>query len=117
MTRQDVHQIVYRAAENSSFKLVARASMILISLVTLPLGIYIGSHSLNQIDEMQRQIAILTTDVKVLTSEVRAGSDGRYKIDDARRDLQLRDLRIDSNKDRTEKLERAVDELRQFLRK
>ena len=75
-----MNDLVEKAAANAWFMLIGRGAVV----VTLAIASWMGL-----------AIIALQSDVKVLSTTVALGMSDRYRADDARRDFQLRDLRID----------------------
>jgi hypothetical protein len=110
MMRNDVNGAVERVAENPGVRALARLSMIAVSLVVIPLGGYLGNRVIASIDRVEDDVAKIRTDLAILTVEVRIGGEGRYRIDDAKRDFQVRDLQLERQRERLERLEKRFDE-------
>lgn len=114
MTLGDLQGIkVERVAEDVWFRLFARASMLLLGFVGLPLITYIGNKALGSIDKLQLEQALQTTKLEVLNATIQLNMADRYKGDDARRDFQLRDIRLKSIEDLAGKLERKIEIIEQ----
>jgi hypothetical protein len=97
---QTVSKIINEAAENSSFKLVARACMI----IALPLGGFIGTKALDKIDKTNestiRQEETLRNIVTYQLPAMTSNFDSRFnaqaaRLDDAARRIgKLEDWRL-----------------------
>ncbi|SRR5229473_1247372 len=90
MTGQDVAE---KVASSALFTIVGRSAM----LGTMGLVAW-----------LLQAVGTLQTDVKVLTNTVNFTMTDRYRGDDARRDFQLRDLRIETLTMRLSDLEHEV---------
>ncbi len=88
-----MNDIVEKAAANAWFTLIGRGAVV----ATLAIASWMGL-----------AIIALQSDVKVLSTTVALGMSDRYRADDARRDFQLRDLRIDTLAMRLSDLEHEV---------
>jgi len=88
-----MNEIVEKAAANAWFTLIGRGAMI----ATLGVASW-----------MVLAIIALQSDVKVLSTTVGLGMSDRYRADDARRDFQLRDLKLDVLTMRLSDLEHEV---------
>ena len=88
-----MNDIAEKAASNAWFTIVGRSAMVATLGVTAWL--------------VQGQIAV-QTDLKVLTNTVSFNMADRYRADDARRDFQLRDLKIETLQTRLSELEHEV---------
>lgn len=102
-----------RVADDVWFRLAARGSMLVLGFVGLPLGIYISGGALASINELKKEQAAMFVQLQVIQTTITLQMADRYKGDDARRDFQLRDLRIDNNKDRVDRNERRLELLEQ----
>jgi AraC-like DNA-binding protein len=89
----NMNDIAEKAAANAWFTIVGRTAMVATLGVTGWL--------------VQGQIAV-QTDLKVLANTVNFSMQERYRADDARRDFQLRDLKIDTIAMRLSDLEHEV---------
>ena len=85
--------IAEKAAANAWFTIIGRGAMVA---------------SLGLVSWMALAVITLQTDVKVLTNTVNFTMTDRYRGDDARRDFQLRDLRIETLTMRLSDLEHEV---------
>ena len=112
MTKDDLSDAIERAAENSSLKLISRIAMVIGSLIIIPLGAYIGVRSVNAIDKMQDSIIAMNGKMTLLTVKVDQLGLDTYGANDAKRDFQLRDYRIQANKELIDRLERELNELK-----
>ena len=88
-----MNDIAEKAAANAWFTIVGRSAMVATLGVTAWL--------------VQGQISV-QTDLKVLTNTVSLNMSDRYRGDDARRDFQLRDLKIEILQMRLSDLEHEV---------
>jgi len=88
-----MNDIAEKAASNAWFMIIGRSAMIgTLALVGWNL----------------QATGTLQTDVKVLTNTVNFTMSDRYRGEDARRDLQLRDIKIDALSTRLSDLEHDV---------
>jgi hypothetical protein len=88
-----MNDIAEKAAANAWFTIAGRGAMI----ATLGIASW-----------MVLAIIALQSDVKVLSTTVALGMTDRYRADDARRDFQLRDLRLETLTMRLSDLEHEV---------
>lgn len=91
--------------------------MLILGFIGLPLFIYIGGGALNAITDLKDKQATMSAQLQVLQATISLQMTDRYRGDDARRDFQLRDIRIDANKDRIERLERKLENAEQRVGK
>ncbi len=82
-----------KMASNVWFALVGRAAMLLV----IPILVWMGATLIQ-----------VKTDIQILAATVASNMSDRYRADDARRDLQLRDLRITTLETRLQELEHEV---------
>jgi hypothetical protein len=108
---------VQRVADDVWFRLAARGAMLILGFIGLPLFIYIGGGALNAITDLKDKQATMSAQLQVLQATISLQMTDRYRGDDARRDFQLRDIRIDANKDRIERLERKLENAEQRVGK
>lgn len=94
-------------AENSAFKLIARAAMLLGSIIGFPLLGYIAQNALFKIDRQSSQISDMSTKLEVLSVTVAAGVSDRYRSTDAARDFALQKVIIESLDHRVTALEKV----------
>ncbi len=92
-----MNEIAEKAASNAWFTIVGRGIMILTPVIVVPLLGWVG-----------QSLIALNTKVEVLGNTVSFAMTDRYRADDARRDFQLRDLRIDTLTMRISDLEHEV---------
>jgi hypothetical protein len=90
MNGQDIAE---KAASNAWFTIVGRSAMI----ATMALAGW-----------LLQAVGTLQTDVKVLTNTVNFTMTDRYRGEDAKRDLSLRDIKIDALDQRMRDLEHEV---------
>jgi|SRR5882672_3189626 len=88
-----MNDIAEKAAANAWFTIIGRGAM----LATMGLASW-----------LLQAVGTLQTDVKVLTNTVSFTLSDRYRGDDAKRDFQLRDLRIDVLAERLSTIEHEV---------
>ncbi len=88
-----MNDLAEKAAANAWFTIAGRGAM----LATLGIASWIVASVIG-----------LQSDIKVLSTTVALGMSDRYRADDARRDFQLRDLRIDTLAMRLSDLEHEV---------
>jgi hypothetical protein len=88
-----MNDVVEKTAANAYFAIIARAAMVA---------------SLGVASWMALAIITLQTDVKVLTATINFTMTDRYKGDDAKRDLAIRDLKIDALDQRVRDIEHEV---------
>ena len=92
-----MNEIAEKAASNAWFTIVGRGIMILTPVIVVPLLGWVG-----------QSLIALNTKVEVLGNTVNFAMTDRYRADEARRDFQLRDLRIDTLTMRISDLEHEV---------
>ncbi len=92
-----MNDIIEKAASNAWFMIVGRGVMILTPIIIVPLLGWVG-----------QSLIALNTRVEVLSNTVGFAMTDRYRADDARRDFQIRDLRIDTLTMRMSDLEHEV---------
>ena len=92
-----MNDIADKAAANAWFTIVGRGVMILTPIVVVPLLGWVGTN-----------LIALNTKVEVLGNTVSFAMTDHYRADDARRDFQIRDLRIDYLTMRLSDLEHEV---------
>jgi hypothetical protein len=88
-----MNDIVEKAAANAWFTLIGRGAVV----ATLAIASWMGL-----------AVISLQSDVKVLSNTVALGMTDRYRADDARRDFQLHDLRVETLAMRLSDLEHEV---------
>src|SRR5216683_4018990 len=91
------HDVAEKVASSALFTIVGRAVMILTPIIVVPLLGWVG-----------QSLIALNTKVEVLGNTVSFAMTDRYRADDARRDFQLRDLRIETLTMRLSDLEHEV---------
>jgi hypothetical protein len=104
---------VERVADDVWFRLAARASMLILGFAGLPLIIYLGGGALKSIEELRKDQTAMFTQLQVLQATITLQMVDRYRGDDARRDFLVRDLKIDTNKDRIDRNERRLEAIEQ----
>lgn len=91
-------------AENIWLRFVARLSMVMASTVILPIGVFLFHRTLNNIDEMQRAINAMTTQIVELRVTLNVISN---ELDKQGQQQTARDARQDFDRQRIEgRLER-----------
>jgi hypothetical protein len=88
-----MNDIIEKAAANAWFTLIGRGAVV----ATLAIASWMGL-----------AVISLQSDVKVLSTTVALGMSDRYRADDARRDFQLRDLKLETLTMRLSDLEHEV---------
>jgi hypothetical protein len=88
-----VNDIAEKAASNAWFTIIGRSAM----LATMGLASW-----------LLQAVGSLQTEVKVLANTVSFTMSDRYRGDDAKRDFQLRDLKIDALSERLQNIEHDV---------
>lgn len=102
---------VERVADDVWFRLAARASMLILGFVGLPMIIYIGGGALNTIEALKKEQIATTISLRVLEVTIQSQMTDRYKGDDARRDFLIRDLQIKALENSVGKLDRAIEKI------
>lgn len=105
-------------AENIWLRFVARVSMIVASTVLLPVGFSLWQRTLNNIDDMQRTIATLTSqfiELRVTTEQLRSDmldlTSDRYNGTQALRDWAQQNARDERQDIDRQRVERRVERL------
>lgn len=105
-------------AENIWLRFVARVSMIVASTVLLPVGFILWQRTLNNIDDMQRTIATLTSqfiELRVTTEQLRSDmldlTSDRYNGTQALRDWAQQNARDERQDIDRQRVERRVERL------
>ena len=87
-----------KIAGNPLLLLIARAAMV----IAVPLLGWVGLNMVHTQAQMQEDLRVVQSDVKVLTTVVNLKLAGIYQATEAQRDFLIRDARIDGLKDRLE---------------